>query len=30
MQKHTEIYYDEYLKCCYAYANDGTKFLFDL
>ena len=30
MQKHTEVYYDAYLKCCYAYTNDGTKFLFDL
>ena len=30
MQKNTEVYYDDVFKCCYAYANDGTKFLFDL
>lgn len=29
MQKHTEIFCDEEHGCCFAFTEDGTRFLFD-
>ncbi len=29
MQKYTDVYEDDVLGCCYAFTNNGTKFLFD-
>ena len=30
MQKNTDVFFDEKQNCCYAYTNDGTKFIFDI
>lgn len=30
MQKNTEVFYDEKLDCGYAFADNGTRFIFDL